>query len=479
MDPIHQTYSDSDFQKFARKFLHSKERKREIIQRALFSSVVSKILVFFRQPPFQIKPINGGRKKFRSLFYHIFWYVLWSMKWMLFFRYSKEEKIITTSFFAEIKSSLTYLDALYSTTIPENVTVVNFGMLYDWSFLLKKKLFCHPYFIEKISIEEIRKEEIANYQSSISNLITKHFPDYLDHNNKKDIRHLMEYYSVVEIFLKKIKLHKQICFYISDTDHLDTRVIICELHKSYGIVTILVDHAINTFSQINNQVYSDQYLCWGDYHKDSYISSIHESAPVSVLMPIGKPLAKFQLNEVTKETKWVYFLPSFQHQTSLTNNRSFDRTKKFVSELNKIIRDFFPDKKLFIKLHPFDMLEFYELFETDVTKGGIDNVLKGSELVFVEDSTIAGELLKYNIPIVYIANNSGNDSLKIDLLKCGNTAVDIDGLHKILEKSITEKIDMKKRQFAFEYYFGNPDQELQKFKNHIINIIPTQKISHQ
>lgn len=465
-----QEFNDSYFKSFAKRFLFCNDRKQEILQRSLYSSIVYSLVSLVNQNPFRPTPIQGGLRKIDKTVTHLFWYVLWTIKWFILFRYSKKEDIINTALFMETSSSIDYLKLLCIESEKKDVVIVNFGMIYNYPMLFRQNIYCHPFIIERYNLSDNNKNE----SEKLSRMITKNIPESIDLNVlptlEKDIQRLLVYYNVVEIYIAKIKKNKNIRFYLSDTDHLDTRTTLCELHRSAGIRTILIDHALNSFNCINNQVYSDQYLCWGEFQKISFFANASQINVTNVVIPVGRPSSFFQATNSIRAQRWIYYLPSFQHQTKFSILRSYSRTKEFITAFEEFIQTSNAPAVLSIQTHPVDTLVVRKKFNHGISTITTGKISEGCELIIIEDSSIIIDLLQYDIPILYISNANGDDSMAIDKLKVGRIATSPSEIGSILPDLLKTPFNPVQRSKAFDYYI-QPDHNMSSFKKHIQSML--------
>jgi hypothetical protein len=86
-------YNDKDYRRFVDQLLFATERKQEILQRALFSTILRKILSSHHEAEYELLPINMRSSNKLDLVLHIFWYCLWCFKWLLYFRHTRKESV--------------------------------------------------------------------------------------------------------------------------------------------------------------------------------------------------------------------------------------------------------------------------------------------------------------------------------------------------------------------------------------------------
>lgn len=446
-------------------FTHE-DRKTEILQRAISFSIQRQYLELTQKSPIEILSVNIDSRSISQKLSFVIWYLAWTVKWFLLFGKQNNSKIITTSLFTDIKSSLHTLVVLKEIAFENDAVIVHYGVLPKWGFLFSCNIFCHPFHVFRLLFN---KNE-SNYDFDILSLnkeLLKEFNESRMLIIKNDLERLRKYYSEVNRHLSKLLLKHKILFYISDLDNIDTRSILCELHRDYHVITFLIDHSINTFSQINRNIYSDHYLCWGDYHIDGYKKNVNGGIICKTTSKIGHPLKQYSIGNTKKGKKWVYFLPSFQHQTALSYSRNIMTTFDQLIRIQNIISSTFIDRELSIKQHPIDMIDFSEVFnikQMDTVKG---NKYEGIEIAFIEDSTIAIELLQYDIPIVYVANSKGEDLLKLSHMGCAYILKMGDDIEEIIKKVLKSQCDMASRKKAFEYYFDVYDEYWSKFREEI------------
>ncbi len=453
-----------------------KNRKIEVLQRAISFSILRQYLESIQKSPIELLSVNINSGNIINKLFLVIWYFAWTVKWFLLFGKQNNSKIITASLFTDIKSSLHALDVLVEIAFENDAVIVHFGVLSKRRLLFSHNVFCHPFHVFRILFNK-NGSKYGTDVLSLNKELLKEFNKDRMAIIENDLKRLIRYQSEVNRFLNKLLLKHEIVFYISDLDNIDTRSILCELHRDYNVKTILIDHAINTFSQINRYIYSDHYLCWGDYHIECYKKYVKGSIICKTITKIGHPLNQYCINNSKKGKKWVYFLPSFQHQTALSANRNIFYTLDQLNNIKNIIITKFADRDLSIKQHPIDEIDFSGIFnfkKTDTVEG---NKYEGIEIAFIEDSTIAIELLQYDIPLVYVSNNKGEDLLKLSYMGCAQILKMGDDIEELIKKALQNQCDMASRKKAFEFYFDKCDESTNRFKEEIKNTLSIKPLS--
>jgi len=314
---------------------------------------------------------------------------------------------------------------------------------------MKLQVYCFPYYFFTLLHSKSNTRTEKDILRDIISIQNDHEISPIS-DFTKEIRSLEMFYRIISHQIAVLREKKAIIFYISDLDHLYTRYLLCAVHSSLTIPTILVDHAVNTYDQINGKIFSSHYFCWGEYHKNVF----RRINPHVDCVTIGSNHGVFSLQKVHKKNKWIYFLPSFRHPLAFTTKRSIDRSMMYSKEIFRIYKMHCEDNSFFVKIHPVDKNLPMDLFPVRLIKEKLEIVLEGTELVFVEDSSIALDLLKYDIPIIYLANSEGEDLLHLS--KCGvaNMNSDIASLQNCIDTALKEVIDYDHRRKAYEYYYG-------------------------
>ncbi len=346
---------------------------------------------------------------------------------------------------------------LHETIKKSNVIYINFGILEDYRLLYSSQVFCFPYYIYKLTKRYDDKEYCRRLDDKIQGIVRKYIGCDISSSYIKELQRLSRYYEIIDEFISNIKKRSSLLFYISDTDHLDTRSIACDIHKNDGIKTILIDHAINTFSQVNKQIYSDLYYCWGEYHDKQcrrMLANYHSAAKVLI---IGNSVKRYVIIRPRCKGRWLYILPSFQHQTAFTLQRNVDRTISFISEIKAIAEKRYPKIEFVIKPHPVDNIDYSKIMNVPQVNGRLEKIMDDVELIFVEDSTTTIEALCYTVPMIYIANRKGENLLNFKGKAGIVLAKDTMMLSRCIKEALDQEIHVIRRQQIFEYHFGTYD----------------------
>jgi hypothetical protein len=443
--------------------------QKKILQRALTPTILQHIIGTVDKR-IRLFEINYVERTISQTIKYTLWYILWIIKWILFLFFQGETKIITGSLFSYIKTSLSCAYKILDLVTAKNIAYINYGIINDYRLLFSSRFFCFPYFIYKWRYRKIN----VNYEKindDINRIIKKHINGNPSFTFTKEIHRMMQFYKIFDNCVDKLKMDNTILCYISDTDHIDNRSIVCDLHKKYGIKTILIDHALNTFSQVNNQINSDMYFCWGRYHYKKCGENLSQYKLRENIIQVGNPTKKFMSYYPPGRKRWIYILPSFQHQIAFNISRNFERTFFFVQSIKNIVAAQYPHVEFIMKPHPVDKIDYSQIVNTPQTVLGLDEVISNAELVFVEDSTSTIELLQYSIPLVYITNINGDDLLEIRDATGVVLARDILDLSQCISDSLRQDINMLRRQQVFEYHFGKYDPSWIQFTNAMNKVI--------
>jgi hypothetical protein len=253
--------------------------------------------------------------------------------------------------------------------------------------------------------------------------------------------------------IEVLRTRGSILFFIQDIDSLAERIIFIDICRSYKICTIGLDHAIILYKHLYETSYSDYSLVWGTFQKEK-IGQSSKIKPKEVHV-IGRPDLGFEFfDKPQKPNHWIYLMPAFQNPLVESFTRSLERSFSCVRSIESLISEKYPGISLLVKIHPSDdRMIFPKGHKYHV--GSISKILSATQLVFVEDSTISIEMLRYRIPLIYVTGDEDCDNLNIEQWSSGFLLKDNSTLSEIVAQALVSDINEDNRRKMFEYYCGN------------------------
>jgi hypothetical protein len=455
-----------DYDKTIQKFISSWEDDESFVKKsfkvALTGIMVPYIYKIIREEKLVEKEIKGRKyyfsrlKSYKEVLLHLVWYISWSIKWLLLISFRKNQrKIILSAFFPENATSFEYIRIILKKNKIDNYLLLNFNVIYKMEFLLNSKMFCYPhYFYHK---KEVLTENLDSLGNEFRVLFQNYFNTDFKFSFTKYLESFSKIYSSFSYLVKKVQRDNKILYFIQDCDYLNDRVLFSNVCKTNNIPTITFDHSIQIYDHLFYNNFSDYRITWGEYQADR-IKRLSSNMPKKTVVG-GRPGYTFSFNRINlSENKiWVYFLPAFQAPNMQSIYRSLEQSENNISVINRIISENYNNIRLLIKPHPSDEKEIFGA-ENNITETSFVNLIKDTQLVFTEDSTITLELLNYNLPIIYFSDKQKNEHIHIKEFKIDYVISSAyENLKTNIEEALNKEINMQDRGKLFEYYFGEGD----------------------
>jgi len=371
---------------------------------------------------------------------HTLFYLLWSIKWNIY-KFSKKKNFILCSFIENREISHQYIDQLIRFASETKSLLIHFGIIYSFSFLIKKEIVCIPFFLYKLFQNKVAKKKLSyRIYNELVISISRIKNSSLSNEFQRLIYKNLQIEECLDDLIKKLKSKGNIKIYIQDIDFYLERVILAGTCKKNSLKTISIDHSI-IFAHDLPQYYTDYFFVWGRYHKDKliYENQIDENK----IFVIGKP----QFNDKSafrsnKKKKWIYFLPALKRQLIWDPERNIDHSFKAIRYIQNYIDANNPDIKLCIRRHPSDS-DYLKLPDDFIE---CEKYYSDYELAFVEDSSVIIELLKSDLPIIYIKDADQNDNLSFGNYFPGlDTENNKENLFCSIESALENKFDRETR----------------------------------
>ena len=148
------------------------------------------------------------------------------------------------------------------------------------------------------------------------------------------------------------------------------------------------------------------------------------------------------LQEETKTNNnkkyWIYNLPSFENPAVETIHRSVDRTSEMIEFLNKIIVEDNLSIQLLVNYHPNDSVKALKRVGFKGKSLSFSGIHDQTELVFCEDSTITIEMLKTEIPIIYVTDKLRSDRFNFLFWKTAEMVFSKEDLRSAIQNSLAK-----------------------------------------
>lgn len=387
-----------------------------------------------------------------DLFSQLFWLLLWSLKYFLFFPILFKNKIALICFGVNKNLSLSYSDSILSWSINNKTNLLSLNIIKSFKYLFSIHIFYYPKFLFNGShnsrqlLRNIIKDKFCDI-NKIQNDFTFIPSKYTINSIKYLNREMYAFYNL--LYYKKSK----ILFLIQDFDYTDNKYIFSNLAKRFNIPTISIDHAIMPYKYMYSNSYSDIALVWGNYQKERIINN-YGAAPKELLIA-SRPDTRFSIIE-TNKTKyyWTYIPVAYSHPGVISFNRNMRLLSEYISLIHDFLKLYHKDVELILKIHPRDNeLTFAALKQkARICKDNEHSFLE-SELFFTEDSSLTIDLLRYDIPIIYMSDKNHNDPFKIREFQSIHFFDEATSLENTIKTALNTKIDWTKRKTHFDYFF--------------------------
>jgi hypothetical protein len=249
--------------------------------------------------------------------------------------------------------------------------------------------------------------------------------------------------------------HKCICL-IQDCDYLAERVIFAEACKDENIPTAALDHSVNLTAHLFTGCRSQYAIVWGRYQYDR-IKNFSSNQPRKIFItgkPGCTPAVKSTINKSRRS--WVYLLPAFQEPHLQSFCRSMEDSLKRIKELQILASQY--GNYLYVKPHPSDEIRIFPE-EIKLTNKSLDKLSAHCCLFIVEDSTTAIEVIKYDVPVIYLADRLNHDPLNIkNYSNVYNYCFHEQSISEIIQRLNTH--DQVKRKNFYNYFISDQNEKV-------------------
>ena len=151
--------------------------------------------------------------------------------------------------------------------------------------------------------------------------------------------------------------------------------------------------------------------------------------------------------------------------------RSFEYSLDYINAIQKIIFNTNLKFKLITLVHPNDSYRAFKKYGLQKNNTSIKEIINQTGLIFCEDSIVALEMLRTDIPILYIADKLKDDPFGFTYWKTAHIVCAKDQLEKEINNAINSPIDNSKRDEHFKCFFGLSENFYEKLKTELNEII--------
>lgn len=387
---------------------------------------------------------------------HLIGSALWITKWILLNPTARSSSFLIVSINSKKVTTRSYLFELIKYAKHKNAVVVNFGTLATLHGLSDRRVFCFPAGLRTIfqSFSPDRVE-LKNVMSEFDEIVMHEMGLNID----SEVLFKSHWYLYnrllrgVHDFLSVLRKYGKVIGLFTETDFTKQKVFLVQECKRLSIPTITTDDGLFLYDHLFQDYSSDHYVAWGDFQLER-IRRMSKSPPI--VHVFGRPDVSFaSVSFPGKKFVWLYFLPAFQNPIAQTIHRSLSRSLKTIRKIEEVSLSNRPIPELLVRSHPRDNPNLFQWDNVNFVRRDISLLLQKTQLIFVEDSTVAIELLKYDIPIIFIADKTGKDTFGFEETGAGMVLRGSDEYDVVIRKSLDARISEIGRHQVFQYYFGN------------------------
>lgn len=391
-----------------------------------------------------------------------FWFLLWLIKWIIFLTKIKRSRIVIAAIGSNLNSTQEYFKQLLEIAKKNDCIIVLMNLVESFNLLNKGRLFYYPRFLYKkksfnsnIKHTKIIDELIDDIQrvAEKNNLaITVDKTQLI-----KSLKNLIKDYNSFTYLTDSISNPKKIAGSILDYDYTYNKYLYCTVSKFKSIKTIAIDTSLTIYKHFYKKVFSDYHLVWGKYKQELLLN--HNNINPSNITITGKAgiIEHINTNKGVIKDLWIYIAQAYSAPSMFTSGRNFISLEANLKKLVDFQKSNYPDDNFELKLHPADNPMHFNISINKSVNTPISKLLERAKIIFVEDTTLAVELLGYCYPLVYVLDKYGNDNIGLvnDGLIPG--IIITERFENVIEQVLNYKnsIDPVKRKNALNYYFGN------------------------
>ncbi len=387
------------------------------------------------------------------------WFVLWEVKRL--FLFGKKDVIISV-FYKEIKIYSELLGNYLEQN--KNIVIINFGMQYNKMLLLKRNYFCYPAAKNYLSHKSNNTNELIEEISLLFKKFKLTVPNAKVLEDK--ITAMIRLKVVFRDFIQKTEKKHNIKFLIQDIDYSYDRVI---YSAEFPYLKVSLDHSIIYYPWLFNKCYSDVYLVWG-LNQLEIIKKCDKQEKKAIYICGREGREKFSIIKGTENKKyWIIVLQSHEYALFQTMERKLEFVNRYINEICKVRDQIRESIEIIVSIHPNNNPSIIKEKNVRVINKNVLDYALQAELIFFEDTTIAIDLLKYEVPMIYIAGEKGGVFMNFsiaesDIIICKG----IDYIKSCIEKANSVNVDVMSRKNIYSFYYSEPESSYADTLNKIL-----------
>ncbi len=396
----------------------------------------------------------GRFKSVWSIVKHSIYYVFWILKWLIVYPLIRYDKIILSSFMPDRLLSREYIKVLRRWGRSEKASVVHFSIIYDIMSIFSHDVFCYPHMLYALAPAH-EKSAYQSFAMECQTLAARYFNSF---SLPDEARHLWNSYSTIEAsFDRLINLSpggKNIVCLAQDIDNTGESIIFTLCCRKIGVPTICFNHAVPLYTHLLRTVYSDIAIVWGEQQKKR-IQEISSHQPRKIFVSGNPVIGSYRtIRSAPLRHYWVYMMQAYKRPLQETASRSIEYTVSMLNAINEYMHNNTEGKTLLVKPHPSDVFSSFPN-GLELYTGKMDAILPAVEILFSEDTTLSMELLRTDIPLVYIADSVGNVHTDFELWGAGRHIQRLQDVGEVISAAIAAPVSEEPRKKMYEFYFGS------------------------
>lgn len=347
---------------------------------------------------------------------HLLWGFLWTIKWFMLRPKFKKSNFIVLALGSNRNLTLNYVNSLKNIIANNKTIIVSLNVLCFGSLLKNSNIFYLP----RINYQSFTKKHKQNRKEIFQILHTDLIKQIAKHNIlmnhggtlEKYYNSYYNDYTAFDSFVKSILFGKVLCL-IQDFDNNTNKILYQIIARRNNIKTIVVDHSVNIHPFLGNSRYSDFVLCWGNYSYNK--AKLIDEDRTKQKIIIGSPKRfEWKKRNSTESNNILYIGSPLKNPAFPLPGRSIDLSLSYLEALNQLCAKGIAEK-IFFKPHPDDGNEFWKKKIPSVNNlffssgKSVFELLNSVSFVVIEDSTVILDLISYDIPLIYLADEEQND----------------------------------------------------------------------
>jgi hypothetical protein len=372
---------------------------------------------------------------------HIPWIILWKIKYLLFYN-KNDNKAILSHIVFNSKSSYSTMQLLAN-----KYKILIIGALHSKKMLLSRNIFCFVSIFhkkQKLNLEFI--EKIYNYCLTLFKKYEIELSSYKQFKQQIEIKY--------RIYTKYKNIYNKIDqFSISISDFIFHNYnYLYQITKEKGKKNILFDHGIIFYDNLYENLISDYYLACGEY--DYYKNK--NTGKKDIVGIVGKNYNFIRTKTDSQKKYILYILSPYFYSFARTEGRNLNYSVKYYNKFCQVSKYYFSDKRIMLRAHPVDKInKLKKEFGGNFYQNNLNKIIDNIAFCMVEDTSLALDLLRYDIPIIYIPDQFGIEHIKFSKFNLNISLpyenISYGNIQKILKEN---EENFEKRQQIYEYYYA-------------------------